>query len=40
VADLQAEWKVSLGSVRGDAASLAIIDHLPSHPYITVKIRG
>jgi len=38
VVDIQATWKVRLGAVRSDAASLAIIDHLPSHPYITVKI--
>ncbi len=38
VFDLQAKWKVRLGAVRSDAASLAIIGHLPSHPYITVKV--
>ena len=38
VAELQATWKVRLGPVRSDAASLAIIEHLPSFPYITVKI--
>lgn len=38
VADLQNEWRDGLGNVRRDAASLAIIDHLPSFPYITVKI--
>lgn len=37
VVDLQEKWKVSLGPVRSDAASLAIIEHLPSYPYITVK---
>jgi Fic family protein len=38
VADLQREWRDRLGRVRSDAASLAIIDHLPSFPYITVRI--
>lgn len=38
VGDLQGHWRDRLGTVRSDAASLALIDHLPSFPYITVKV--
>lgn len=38
VAGLQDKWREQLGPVRRDAASLELIEHLPSFPYITVKI--
>ena len=37
VAELQEKWRARLAPVRSDAASLAITEHLPSFPCITVK---
>lgn len=38
VAELQEQWRGRLGNIRCDAASLAIIDVLPAHPYLTVRM--
>lgn len=38
VSSLGEQWRQRLGRIRSDAAALAILEHLPTFPYITAKI--